>query len=154
MEVLGPTMLAAMGADRPAVLHTLHWDLAKHRAFYRRFGNYDRFHVNGVSDAQLQRAPDGLRHHIRGHVHLATPLAHHATRRLAPAKNDHLVLVARINRRKGQHIAARLAQQFGWELVLAGPIGPFTTPEQLSADPNADRYADVRYLARNGCPAR
>jgi glycosyltransferase involved in cell wall biosynthesis len=152
MEVLGPSMLAAMGADRPAVLHTLHWDLTKHRAFYRGFGNHDRFHVNGVSDAQLQRAPDGLRHHSLGHVYLATPLAHHATRRPAPAKNGHLVLVARINRRKGQHIAARLAQQFGWELVLAGPIGPFTTPEQLGAEPKADRYADVRYWREEVAP--
>ncbi|MCZ8380088.1 glycosyltransferase [Mycobacterium sp. CPCC 205372] len=145
MEVLGPSMLATMGADRPAVLHTLHWDLTKHRAFYRGFGRHDRFHVNGVSAEQLQRAPDALRHHSVGHVHLATPLARHATRRPASAGNGHLVLVARINSRKGQHIAARLAQRFGWELVLAGPIGPFTTPEQLSAEPNADRYADVRY---------
>jgi glycosyltransferase involved in cell wall biosynthesis len=152
MEVLGPSMLAAMGTDRPTVLHTLHWDLTKHPAFYRGFGNHDCFHVNGVSAAQLQRAPERLRHYSLGHVYLATPLAHHATRRPAPAKNGHLVLVARINRRKGQHIAARLAQRYGWELVLAGPIGPFTTPEHLDADPNADRYADVRYWREEVAP--
>ena len=152
MEVLGPTLLAAMGDDRPAVLHTLHWDLTKHRKFYGSFGFHDRFHVNGVSARQLQCAPEQLRQHSLGHVYLATPLAHHATRRPAPAKKGHLVLVARINRRKGQHIAARLAQRYGWELVLAGPIGPFTAPEHLDADPNADRYADVRYWRAEVAP--
>jgi glycosyltransferase involved in cell wall biosynthesis len=152
MEVLGPTFLAAMGDDRPTVLHTLHWDLTKHRNFYGGFGFHDRFHVNGVSARQLQHAPERLRQHSLGHVYLATPLAHHATRRTAPAKESHLALVARINRRKGQHIAARLAQRFGWELVLAGPIGPFTTPEHLAAEPNADRYADVRYWREEVAP--
>jgi glycosyltransferase involved in cell wall biosynthesis len=152
MEVMGAGMLAAMGADRPSVLHTLHWDLTKHRAFYSGFGNHERFNVNGVSAAQLRRAPDGLRQHSLGHVHLATPLAHHATRRRTPVKSSHLVLVARINRRKGQHIAARLAQRFGWELVLAGPIGPYTAPEELAAEPNADRYADVRYWREEVAP--
>ena len=145
MEVFGPSVLAAMGAARPPVLHTLHWDLAKHRAFYSGFDGHERFHVNGVSAAQLQRAPERLRHHSLGHVHLATPLAQDATRRPAPGKKNHLVLVARITPKKGQHIAARLAQRFGWQLVLAGPVGPYTTPERLGADPNADRYADVQY---------
>jgi len=149
MEVMGPSVLAAMGADRVSVLHSLHWDLTKHRAFYTACGD---FSVNGVSAAQLRRAPEGLRQHSLGHVYLATPLAHRATRRRAPAKRGHLALVARINRRKGQHIAARLAQRFGWELVLAGPIGPYTTPEQLAAESNADRYADVRYWREEVAP--
>ncbi len=145
MEVLGPSMLTAMGSDRPSVLHTLHWDLTKHRVFYSDFGNHENFSVNGVSAEQLRHAPEGLRRHSLGPVYLATPLAHHATRRPTPAKGGHLVLVARVNRRKGQHIAARLAQRFGWELVLAGPIGPYTAPEELAAAPDADRCADVRY---------
>ena len=152
MEVVGPSVLAAMGAGRPPVLHTLHWDLAKHRAFYSGFDGHEQFHVNGVSAAQLQRAPERLRHHSLGHVHLATPLAQDATRRPAPGKKNHLVLVARITPKKGQHIAARLAQQFGWQLVLAGPVGPYTTPERLDADPHADRYADVRYWRKAVAP--
>jgi glycosyltransferase involved in cell wall biosynthesis len=145
MEVFGPSMLAAMGADRPPVLHTLHWDLSKHRDFYSRFDGHERFRVNGVSASQLERAPERLRRHSLGHVHLATPLAHDATRRPTPDKANHLVLLARITPKKGQHIAARLAQRLGWQLVLAGPIGPYTSPERLDADPNGDRYADVRY---------
>lgn len=145
MEVLGPSVLAAMGSARPPVLHTLHWDLTKHRAFYGNFDGSDRFHVNGVSAAQLQSAPEQLRGHSLGHVHLATPLAEDATCRPVAAKGRHLVVVARITRNKGQHIAARLAQRCGWELLLAGPVGPYLTPQHLSADPNAARYADVRY---------
>ena len=152
MEVLGPSMLTAMGTDRPRVLHTLHWDLTKHRAFYGGFDNHEHFYVNGVSASQLRHAPERLRHHSLGHVYLATPLAHHATRRVAPAKGNHLVLVARINRRKGQHVAARLAQRCGWELVLAGPIGPYAGPEDLAAGRNADRFADVRYWREEVAP--
>lgn len=152
MEVMGPSMLTAMGADRPRVLHTLHWDLTKHRAFYGGLDDHEDFHVNGVSAAQLRHAPERLQHHSVGHVHLATPLAQHATRCTVPPKSDHLVLVARINRRKGQHVAARLAQRWGWELVLAGPIGPYTGPEDLSADPEADRCADVRYWREEVAP--
>jgi glycosyltransferase involved in cell wall biosynthesis len=152
MEVLGPSVLAAMGADRPRVLHTLHWDLTKHRAFYGEFDTQERFYVNGVSASQLRYAPQALHRHSVGHVHLATPLAQDATRRAAPAKGNHLVLVARVNRRKGQHVAVRLAQRCGWELVLAGPIGPFTGPQELAADPNADRCADVRYWREEVAP--
>ena len=50
-----------MGSDRPSVLHTLHWDLTKHRVFYSGFGNHEHFSVNGVSAAQLRHAPEGLR---------------------------------------------------------------------------------------------
>ena len=152
MEVLGPSVLTAMGADRPRVLHTLHWDLTKHRAFYAGFGPHAHFYVNGVSASQLRFAPEALRRHSVGHVHLATPLAQGATSRATPAKGNHLVLVARINRRKGQHVAARLAQRCGWELVLAGPIGPFAGPEELAAERNADRYADVRYWREEVAP--
>lgn len=152
MEVMGPSVLTAMGAGRPRVLHTLHWDLTKHRAFYGGLDAREDFYVNGVSASQLRHAPDRLRQHSLGHVHLATPLADHATRRAAPAKSGHLVLVARINRRKGQHVAARLAQRFGWELVLAGPIGPYTGPDELAADPHADRCADVRFWREEVAP--
>ena len=36
--------------------------------------------------------------------------------------------------------------------MLAGPIGPFTAPEHLDAEPNADRYADVRYWREEVAP--
>jgi glycosyltransferase involved in cell wall biosynthesis len=152
VEGLGPTVLAATGPDLPPILHTLHWDLAKHPGLYGSFHSENRVRVNGVSAAQLARAPARLRAHSLGHVHLATPLARDATSRPAPAKGDHLVLVARVTQCKGQHVAARLAHELGRELVLAGPVGPYTTPQQLAADPNADRYRDVRYFREKVAP--
>ena len=37
VEAAGLAMFAALGADAPPVLHTLHWDLAKHRELYGTF---------------------------------------------------------------------------------------------------------------------
>jgi glycosyltransferase involved in cell wall biosynthesis len=144
VEALGLTMLVAAEACLPPVLHTLHWDVTKHPALYSSFRSADRVWVNGVSDNQMSRAPTVLRKHSLGHVHLATPLAG-TTMTPLRTKKDHLVFVARICARKGQHVAARIAQRLGRPLVLAGPVGPYTDAGRLAADPHADRYADVRY---------
>ena len=151
LEALGPTVLAA-GDGLPAVLHTLHWDLAKHPELYGRFDGRGRVWVNGVSADQLARAPFRLRAHSLGHVHLASPLATDATRRPMPVKDEYLVLVARITAGKGQHVAVRLAQRLGRELVLAGPVGPYPSAEALAADPQADCYPDVRYFREKVLP--
>ena len=145
LEALGPTVLAALGSQAPPVLHTLHWDLRKHPELYGGFDGGGRVFVNGVSAAQLAGAPDALRAHSVGHVHLATPLADGADRRPVPPKGDHLVVLARITPAKGQHVAARLARQRGHRLVLAGPVGPYHEPAALAADPAATRNPDVRY---------
>jgi glycosyltransferase involved in cell wall biosynthesis len=146
VEAVGLATLAAMGRDAPPVLHTLHWDLAKHPDLYGSFDGGDRIRVNGVSAAQLARAPQALRDHALGHVHLATPLA---ARPPAPAeKAGHTVILGRITPGKGQDLGARLAQEAGFDLVLAGPVGPYRTPEALAAadgDPVAALNPDVRY---------
>lgn len=80
VEAVGLATLAAMGPAAPPVLHTLHWDLAKHPELYGTLDGGARVRVNGVSAAQLARAPRALREHAVGHVHLATPLAVHADR--------------------------------------------------------------------------
>lgn len=73
VEAVGLATLTAMGADAPPVLHTLHWDLAKHPALYGTLDGGGRVRVNGVSASQLARAPQALRDHSVGHVHLSTP---------------------------------------------------------------------------------
>src|SRR5829696_706862 len=149
LEALGPTVLAALGADAPPVLHTLHWDLAKHPELYGAFDGRGRLFVNGVSASQVARAPDALRAHSLGHVHLATPLAAGADEREQPAKGDHTVVLGRITPGKGQHVAARLAHRAGTPVVLAGPVGPYHSPEALdralAEDPDAAQNPDVRY---------
>ena len=142
-EAFGPTVLGALGPDTPPVLHTLHWDLRKHRQLYGSITGGGRLWVNGVSFAQLTTAPPALRALSVGHVHLATPLAVHADRRPAPRKLGHLVVLGRITAYKGQHVAARVAHRLSRDLVLAGPVGPHHHAAELAAAD--DTNPDVRY---------
>ena len=144
-EAFGLTVLAALGPAAPPVLHTLHWDLRKHPELYGNVDGGDSLWVNGVSAAQLATAPAALQALSVGHVHLSTPLAVHADRRPAVRKGEHLVVMGRVTRFKGQAVAAQLAHRTGAELVLAGPVGPHHRPEEL-AGPDADEgNPDVRY---------
>ncbi|MGW4460580.1 glycosyltransferase [Micromonospora sp. NPDC004704] len=153
VEAVGLATLAAMGPDGPPVLHTLHWDLGKHPDLYGQLDGGDRVRVNGVSAAQLARAPAALRAHSVGHVHLATPLAVDADRRPAVEKGEHVVVLGRINPGKGQDVAARLAHRAGFPLVLAGPVGPYHRPEDLAAaDEQARQNPDVRYWDERVAP--
>ncbi|WBB68906.1 glycosyltransferase [Micromonospora sp. WMMD812] len=147
VEAVGLATLAAMGPDAPPVLHTLHWDLAKHPALYGNLDGGDRVRVNGVSASQLARAPQALRDHSVGHVHLSTPLAVGADTRPATEKGDYVVVLGRINPGKGQDLGARLARRVGFPLVLAGPVGPYHRPEDLAAaDDEARQNPDVRFF--------
>ena len=148
VEVVGLAVLAAaaLAPGTPPVLHTLHWDLRKHADFYSSLDAGPRVRVNGVSASQLHRAPQALRRHSVGHVHLATPLAEGAGRRPPADKAGHAVVIGRITPGKGQHLAARLAHEHGFDLVLAGPVGPHRQPADLAAAPSgAAVNPDVRY---------
>jgi len=148
VEAAGLAMLGMLGPDAPPGLHTLHWDLAKHPQLYGTFDGGNRVRVNGVSASQLARAPKALREHSVGHVHLATPLADGADRRPPVTKGGHVVVLGRINPGKGQDLAARVAHRAGFDLVLAGPVGPYHRPADLAAardDPTAALNPDVRY---------
>ncbi|MET8911961.1 glycosyltransferase [Micromonospora sp. NPDC004551] len=147
VEAAGLATLTAMGPDAPPALHTLHWDLAKHPELYGNLDGGDRVRVNGVSAAQLARAPRALQEHSVGHVHLSTPLAVGADRRPPVEKGEHVVILGRINPGKGQDLGARLARQVGFPLVLAGPVGPYHRPEDLAAaGDEARQNPDVRFF--------
>ena len=148
VEVAGLAVLsaAALAPAVPPVLHTLHWDLCKHAEFYSGLDAGPRVRVNGVSAAQLARAPGALRRHSLGHVHLATPLAIGADQRPPAVKAGHTVVVGRITPGKGQHVAARLAHACGFDLILAGPVGPYRQPAELAAAAgDAAANPDIRY---------
>lgn len=144
-EAFGLTVLAALGRSCPPVLHTLHWDLRKHPELYGNVDGGGSLWVNGVSFAQLTTAPAALRALSVGHVHLSTPLAVDADRRPAVTKRDHLVVMGRVTRYKGQAVAARLAERTGASLVLAGPVGPYHCPEELGGTDVDEDNPDVRY---------
>ncbi|SCF24007.1 Glycosyltransferase involved in cell wall bisynthesis [Micromonospora viridifaciens] len=153
VEAVGLATMAAMGPDGPPVLHTLHWDLAKHPELYGNLDGGDRVRVNGVSAAQLARAPRALREYSVGHVHLSTPLAVDADRRPPVEKGDHVVVLGRINPGKGQDLGARLARQVGFPLVLAGPVGPYHRPADLAAaGEEARQNPDVRFFYEQVAP--
>ncbi|SCG75048.1 glycosyltransferase [Micromonospora coxensis] len=147
VEAVGLATLSAMGPDAPPVLHTLHWDLAKHPELYGNLDAGERVRVNGVSASQLARAPRALQAHSVGHVHLSTPLAVGADRAPRPEKGDYAIILGRINPGKGQDVGARLAQRVGVPLVLAGPVGPYHRPEDLAAaGDEARQNPDVRFF--------
>jgi glycosyltransferase involved in cell wall biosynthesis len=150
VEAAGLSMLAGLGPDAPPGLHTLHWDLRKHPELYGTFDGGPRVRVNGVSADQLTHAPEALRAHAVGHVHLATPLADGADRRPLPEKRPYAVVLGRITAGKGQDLAARLAHSAGFDLVLAGPVGPYQQPDDLAAaDP---QNPDVRFWREQVAP--
>ena len=144
-EAFGLTVLEALGRSCPPVLHTLHWDLRKHPELYGNVDGGGSLWVNGVSFAQLTTAPPALRALSVGHVHLSTPLAVDADRRPAVTKRDHLVVMGRVTRYKGQAVAARLAANTGAPVVLAGPVGPHHRPEELTGTDVDEDNPDVRY---------
>jgi len=144
-EAFGLTVLEALGRSCPPVLHTLHWDLRKHPELYGNVDGGGSLWVNGVSFAQLTTAPAALRALSVGHVHLSTPLAVDADRRPAVTKRDHLVVMGRVTRYKGQAVAARLAANTGAKVVLAGPVGPHHRPEELTGRDVDEDNPDVRY---------
>jgi glycosyltransferase involved in cell wall biosynthesis len=149
VEAVGLATVAALGPDSPPALHTLHWDLGKHPDLYGSFDGGGRVRVNGVSASQLARAPEALRAHSVGHVHLATPLATGADRRPRPTKGDYLLILGRITPGKGQDLGARLAHEYGFDLILAGPVGPYRDPADLP--PDADN-PDARYFHEKVAP--
>ncbi|WP_328476904.1 glycosyltransferase [Actinoplanes sp. NBC_00393] len=153
VEAAGLVTLAALGDGAPPALHTLHWDLHKHPELYGTYDGGDRVRVNGVSASQLARAPQALRDHSVGHVHLATPLAAEPVPQVT--KGSYAVVLGRINPGKGQDLAARLAHTHGFDLVLAGPVGPYRNADELAAaegDPGAALNPDVRFWREKVAP--
>jgi glycosyltransferase involved in cell wall biosynthesis len=119
LEVVGPSVLGAMGSAAPPVLQTLHWDLRKHPDFYTWFDGAGRIFFNGVSESQIRRAPDNLRRQTLG----AVPLAVDTTAvPFQPVKGDAFLVLGRVAQIKGQDLAAEACRQGGWRLDLAGPV--------------------------------
>jgi len=152
LEVVGPSVLAAMGAQAPPVLQTLHWDLRKHPDFYERFDGGGRVFFAGVSDHQVSRAPARLRRQVVGVVPLAVtppPAAPLPGDAALPGPDDAdggaALVLARITRDKGQDLAVAACRRAGVPLVLAGPVAGVGDPQVLArrlADPRDPLHSD------------
>jgi glycosyltransferase involved in cell wall biosynthesis len=157
VEAVGLSVLSAMGRSAPPVLHTLHWDLHKHPELYGNFHGDGRVWVNSVSQSQIDRAPRKLRSHSLGSAYLATPLAAPDAVTVPTERSGPIVMLGRICSLKGQHIGVRLCRELGLPLVLAGPVGGLSGPEELEAaleDPAgpAHHNPDVRYYLDQVAP--
>ncbi|QCU76830.1 glycosyltransferase [Citricoccus sp. SGAir0253] len=146
LEVVGPSVLGAMGRSAPPTLQTLHWDLRKHPEFYSRFRGHGRVCFAAVSASQLERAPRNLRDQTLGVVPLAAP----AGTEVDVAPGDHALVLARITADKGQDLAARACRRAGVPLVLAGPVAGVGDPAELErrladGDEALTGHPDVRY---------
>ena len=152
LEVVGPAVLAAMGPGAPPALQTLHWDLAKHREFYSGFDGGGRIGFVAVSQSQLDRAPAALRAQTLGVVPLAVPEPPALDVEVA----DHVVVLARITRDKGQDVAARVCRRAGVPLVLAGPVAGIGDVEQLdrrlAEDDALAAHPDARFFTEQVRP--
>ena len=151
MEVVGPSMCSALGERCPPVLHTLHWQLDRHTDFYDAFDGRGRIFCNALSASHLAQAGANLRRQIVGVVPNGIDPAAFPFQR---DKEDYLVVLGRVAETKGQDIAARICDERGLELVLAGPIAGISSTEQFQAtldDPAGDlrsRPAARYYLER------
>ncbi len=156
LEVVGPAVLGALGADAPPVLHTLHWDLRRNEDFYESFDGRGRVFFAGVSDSQVARGPERLRRQTLGAVPLAVPVTPGP---VLPAdrRAGYVAVVGRICRLKGTAPAVRATNAAGLPIVLAGPVAG--CPDRLSlerelADPSSPLHAnaDVRYFLEEVAP--
>jgi glycosyltransferase involved in cell wall biosynthesis len=148
LEIVGPSMLARLGPGGPPVLHTLQWNLAAHADYYDHFNGHGRVLFNGISEPQMRAAPGNLRKQSLGVVHNSVDLKDFA---LQPEKEDYVITLARFTRDKGQDIAARICEELGLNLRMAGTVGGISSKEllhkELDSDPTSPLhyYRDVQY---------
>lgn len=153
LEVVGPAVLGAAGSAVPPTLQTLHWDLRKHAEFYGSFQGRGRVRFVGVSQSQLDRAPQNLQQQAMGFVPLAVPPA----QPVDAERGEHVLVLARITSDKAQDIAARVARQAGRPLVLAGPVAGIGDPLELErrlaeGDQRLAAHPDVRFFLEHVAP--
>jgi glycosyltransferase involved in cell wall biosynthesis len=157
LEVVGPAVLAAMGATAPPVLHTLHWDLRRNADFYASFDGRGRVFFAGVSASQIARGPAALRRQTLGAVPLSVPLpaAGPAARH---ERTDAVLVLSRLCEAKGTDIAVRACRRAGVPLVLAGPVGG--RPDRAALDAALDdpaspvhSHPDVRWFLQHLAPS-
>ena len=129
VEVVGASLLAALGDACPPTLQTLHWDLTKHPAFYESFDGGGRVWFAAVSESQLARAPENLQRQTVGVVPLAAPVDD----RPPDPPADHLLGLGRLTHLKGFHVAARAARRADLPLVLAGPVAGLPDRDAVDA---------------------
>ena len=154
LEVVGPTVLAALGPGGPPVLHTLQWNLRTHQEFYRDFDGRGRVFFNGISKPQMAAATGNLLATNLGVVHNGVDVNDFTFRE---DKADYVITLARFARDKGQDIAAGICERLRLPLLMAGTVGGIDSPRLLKSelsrrDSPFHYYKDVEYYRRSVRP--
>jgi hypothetical protein len=92
LEIVGPSMLAALGPGGPPVLHTLQWNLTGHGDYYEEFDGHGRVLFNGISEPQMRAAPERLLKQSPEVVHNGIDVDDFEYR---PVKGDDVITLAR-----------------------------------------------------------
>lgn len=150
---IGPAVLAYAN-DLPPVLHTLHepfTDFRKlqsgvpdNRLMFDQFKSIKNLYFNAVSEKQKSLAPDGLQPHIKKVIYNGISPEEYI---YSEEKEDYFTIVASVSPDKGQGTAARVCNELGLKLKMAGTIGgQISTPDQLKRElasgnsHNQDKY--------------
>lgn len=98
------------------------------RPMYQQLSASSRIFFNGISKAQLSFAPPALAPRVLGVVYNPVNIDDFP---FEAQKDDYFVTLARFNRDKGQHVAARLCEELGLNLKMAGVVGGIASPREL-----------------------
>lgn len=138
---IGPAIMGNLNpAYFPPVLHTLHGPFSTdeavengmpdNRPMYMQFKHSGRLYFNGISRAQMKLAPKEL-------STLAVDVVHNSVNLddfpFVPRddRDDYFITLARFTRDKGQAVAARLAEELGVRLRMAGIVDGIADPRKL-----------------------
>ncbi|OGL37407.1 hypothetical protein A3E49_00070 [Candidatus Saccharibacteria bacterium RIFCSPHIGHO2_12_FULL_49_19] len=145
----------------PAAIHTYHGPpfstpkqlkksgLPDNRSIWKHISRNNRLYVVGISQSIMRGCPPGLRSRTLPVVHNGVDVELFP---FQPKKQKHFITMARFSTEKGQHIAAKLCDELGYRLEMAGTIAGINTPRQLVlelAHPLSDyrAYVDFRYYS-------
>lgn len=165
---LGPAMLswATKIQSLPPALHTLHGPPFNHPKLsnnngmpdnwplWQQLTNTKNLYVVGISKTLMRGAPPEMKRRSLPSVHNGIEVKSFKFR---AKKQKHFITLARFSREKGQHIAAKLCDELGYSLKMAGTVAGIGNDKQLVlelANPLSDfrSYADFRYYSDNVWP--
>jgi glycosyltransferase involved in cell wall biosynthesis len=136
---LGPAAMAYLDHNLfPPVLHTMHGPFSNdqmvangmpdNRPMYSQFDSIERVFFNGISEAQLNDAPEELRPRIVGAVHNAINVEE---RTFYKEKDDYFINCGRIARDKGIALGAKLCGELDFKFKIAGLVAGIDNPRRL-----------------------
>jgi glycosyltransferase involved in cell wall biosynthesis len=148
-------------SGNPPAIHTYHGPpfsspkqmkksgLPDNRDFWKHISRNNRLYVVGISQSLMRGSPPALRGRTLPVVYNGIDVDLFP---FQPKKQKHFITMARFSAEKGQHVAARICDELGYSLEMAGNIAGINTPRQIVlelANPLSDyrAFADFRYFS-------